>query len=219
MRINRVLVLVCALAALGFSLAAFGESEYGFYGGLSSDRPTNIPTSLGGSISGVSGAATRGAMLGFERKKELTPFLYFQNEINYVQRGLSLNANVAGTPVSETIHTDYLEVPLLLRAQANIGFLHPYLIFGPSVGVAVNRSVGATNGATGESLSIDASSAVNPFDAGLNGGAGIELKLGDSVGLEVEGRYYYGLTDIDPARSGVFHRGAEMRAGITWRFN
>jgi hypothetical protein len=94
----------------------------------------------------------------------------------------------------------YVEIPVTAMFAVGNG---PYLFAGPSVGFEVDCQ--AEIEGTGGSLSGDCGDDVQTkdLDVSLHGGAGIQFAAGPGSIL-VEGRYIYGLTDIndDPTEPG-----------------
>jgi len=193
------------------------SSEVGIHGGLSLDHLTNIPASIGSGINLTSTGNRTSVIFGVDRKYRLSEFLSLEGEFNYVRRGTTINATVSGTSAVETINTDYLEVPLMLRGDFDLGVLRPFLLFGPSFASALNRSIAATDINNGQSVSQDASNAIRGFEVGLYAGGGVAFALGERISLNLSARYYYGLTDIDAGGSGIHHRGIVVLGGVTWK--
>lgn len=111
-----------------------------------------------------------------------------QPEILYVQKGVKNN----GAPSTTARKLDYLEVPLLLKLTVPVPALQPFVVAGPSVGFRMTCKVGE----------IDCDDdAVKSTDWGAVLGAG--LRLGGDKGIIVEGRYTWGLKDIDNIGAGV----------------
>ncbi len=129
-------------------------------------------------------------------------FLSLQPELNYVQRGF-VGAS-AGVGLFTT-QLDYVELPVLLRAEVDLGPVQPYAVAGPSFALAVNRAISGS--AIGTVANGDISSLVREFELGLYFGAGLEFPLGDVLALSIEGRYYRGLTDTSVSGLGEYNTG------------
>lgn len=85
----------------------------------------------------------------------------------------------------------YIEIPLLLRLNAPTRRLVPYVLGGPSVSfrIACNQLAGDC---PPESRKID-------FGMGVGGG----VRVGGPFGVTAEGRYTWGLRDVDRAAPGL----------------
>ncbi len=107
-------------------------------------------------------------------------------ELLYVQKGV----NGDGSPSSTAVRLDYAEIPILLKVSLPIPGLQPFAYAGPSVGLRLSCKT--------DELDCP-SDTVKDRDYGAVLGAGI--KLGGK--LSVEGRYNWGLSDLNKLTSGV----------------
>ena len=107
-------------------------------------------------------------------------------ELLYVQKGV----NGDGSPSSTAVKLDYAEIPVLLKVSLPIPSVQPFVYAGPSIALRLSCK-------TDE---VDCSSdTIKDRDYGAVLGAGI--KLGGK--LSVEGRYNWGLSDLNKLTSGV----------------
>jgi len=96
---------------------------------------------------------------------------------------------------TDKVKLTYIEAPLLLglRLASSRNPVRPYIVVGPTLAYLAsckfNESFG---GASGEADC--ASGSTKSFDAGVTGGAGIEVATG-RVTLSVAARYFLGLTE------------------------
>ena len=101
-------------------------------------------------------------------------------ELLYVQKGV----NGDGSPSSTAVKLDYAEIPVLLKVSLPIPSVQPFVYAGPSIALRLSCK-------TDE---VDCSSdTIKDRDYGAVLGAGI--KLGGK--LSVEGRYNWGLSDLN----------------------
>jgi outer membrane protein with beta-barrel domain len=118
----------------------------------------------------------------------------FQPEIVVLTKG-AVEPVITG---DQTLKTDYLELPLLLRLGMRAGAAFaPYLLVGPSISyeIACEAEIEIAGGT--ETIDCDEeASDRKEFDIGVAGGLGFEFPVGVGSVL-VEGRYVHGLTDLN----------------------
>jgi hypothetical protein len=113
----------------------------------------------------------------------------FQPEVLYTRKG----AQLRGAGVRSSLLLDYVEVPALARFGVHAFGTRLFVVGGPAAGFRVRARTRTEFSAATEE--IDVSDGVERFDLGVAGGAGVELGA-----LLLEGRYTFGLTDIDTDR-------------------
>lgn len=107
-------------------------------------------------------------------------------ELLYVQKGV----NGDGSPSSTAVKLDYAEIPILLKVSLPIPGVQPFVYAGPSIALRLSCKTD----------DVDCpSDTIKNRDYGAVLGAGI--KLGGK--LSVEGRYIWGLSDVNTLTSGV----------------
>ena len=128
----------------------------------------------------------------------------FQAEINYSQAGWKEKITSSDDTYQRTIH--YIQMPLL----AHLGFgrerggVKGFLVIGPQLGFCI----GETEKRGGEWSAYTLSKRLNgvteqydlkvqrKFEYGITGGLGIDVSTKKGHHFIVEGRYFYGLSDI-----------------------
>lgn len=111
-----------------------------------------------------------------------------QPELLYIQKGVTGD----GTPSSDAPKLDYIEVPVLLKLTLPIPAIQPFVYAGPSIGFRLSCKVGEIDCDSDVIKSTD-------FGAALGGG----IRFGGARGLTLEGRYLWGLKDINKPSAGV----------------
>lgn len=128
----------------------------------------------------------------------------FQGELNYSQAGWNENITSSEDTYQRTIH--YLQVPLL----ANLGFgrerggVKGFLVIGPQLGFCIGESEKREGEWSEQTLSLRPSGVTQQYDLkvqrrfeyGITGGLGIDVSTKKGHHFIVEGRYFYGLSDI-----------------------
>lgn len=126
-----------------------------------------------------------------------------QPEVLYVQKGVAFDGTPSGS--SDAPRLGYIDVPVLLKITLRTPAIQPMFYGGPSVNFRLSCSF---NGA-------DCKDATRSTDYGVVLGAGV--RLGGSHGLTLEGRYTWGLKDVNDPGAGVENetRTFLMLAGIS----
>lgn len=133
------------------------------------------------------------------------PLLSLQAELLYAQKGFEIafeDEDLGEFDIG--FHLDYVEIPLLLRIALPTGpMLSPYVLMGPAV--ALEASCKSKVEFSGLSASVDCdetdpetgiSADTKSVDVGAALGGGVAFPMGPGS-LSVEGRYTFGLVDIN----------------------
>lgn len=144
---------------------------------------------------------TMGFTARYTCEKYFSLICAFQGELNYTQSGWKENPDSEESPYQRNLH--YLQMPLL----ANIGFgrerggVKGFLVIGPQLGYCIGESVkeGArylppqvlVGDLTQHDLKVQ-----KKFEYGITGGLGMDISTRSGHHFIVEGRYFYGLSDI-----------------------
>jgi hypothetical protein len=171
--------------------------EVGVAGGLNMSeldvQPQIRQTSLNGLNSGF--------FVRYTSEKYFSMICAAQLEVNYSQRGWNEEFDKE-VPYSYSRTLNYIEVPFLAHLSwgKEPHGLQFFINLGPQIGVLVSESEEYGGGFDIEQRPetirpIYGKEAEKRFDYGILGGAGLELKT--KIGnFFLEGRYYYGLSDI-----------------------
>jgi hypothetical protein len=128
----------------------------------------------------------------------LAPMIAFQPEVLFSAQGSKLHLGTSGAIVSSdaTAKLDYVQVPLLLRiGNSGKAGASLYAIVGPTLGVLVQH----------QGLAED----LKDTDVGIVAGVGVTVSR-----LLLEGRYTYGLTDLNKGGSAVQNRVLSLMVGL-----
>jgi len=198
------LTLVLALAAFGFTPVAAQMGGSGRMFGIKAGA-TFATASVSDPGSAEIGTVTRLAGGVFLR----IPLgsLAFQPEVLYMQKGASVTDpdELGG---SLDLYLDYVEVPLLLVVPIGSGAgAAPYVFGGGTVAFEVGCKFKGEGGGISLDVDCDAASQYDlelerkKLDFGVVGGAGITIPVGSGAFL-LEGRYTFGLANIDDSGTG-----------------
>lgn len=156
-------------------------------------------------------APTFGITFRYTSERFLTAYCALQVELNYMRLGWTeevLDSNSQPLPDSFKSNLDYLQIPFLTRlawGKHKKGAMF-YILLGPQIGYCISENkefseqwtlIEGTN-IPNRPNNLHAQydlSIKNKFDYGITGGVGLEVNttLGHFL---IEGRYYYGLSDI-----------------------
>lgn len=213
--LSALLLVVC-----GKSYAQVGESRrniaVGFSGGLSMNKIGFDPTVKQSFMLGP----TIGVVGRFTSEKYFSALCALQIELNYTRLGWKENIlNSQSEPLPDRYQREqhYLQMPVMARlawGRENRGVMG-YFIAGPQIGYCFRETTSQSDFTLNSEGVPDRPNDMyaqydkpieRKFDYGITGGLGMELntKLGHFL---VEGRYYYGLSDIfNNSKKDVFGR-------------
>lgn len=162
-----------------------------------------------------------GVTVRYTSERYYKAYCALQLEVNYAQLGWRediSNSNNEPLPDTYERHLNYIQVPMLARlawGREKRGLMG-YVLAGPQIGYCIGESSSQSStwttlpdGTPDRPNNLTAQygmSIERKFDYGITGGAGIELntRIGHFM---LEGRYYYGLSDIfDNSKTDVFAR-------------
>lgn len=169
-------VMVSAGLALALTGTMSAQAEYGIKAGASFGNISNKGL-LPGNLKTRTGAAG-GLYLGYR-----AAVIGVGVEAMFAQRGAKTDESIGD---SDT-RLDYLDFPAYVKVTVPAPGVHPFVYAGPQVSFEVKCKT-----ADGAVSCPDDGHKKTDF-AGVIGGG---IKLGGSLGLTVEGRYVYGLTDL-----------------------
>ncbi len=197
--------------------------EVGFAGGMSMNKMDFQPTIRQTYLNGING----GISLRYTSEKYFSMICAAQMEVNFSQRGWKEDFDdETGNSYSRTLN--YIEVPLL--AHLSWGKEERGLQFFVNLGPQFGFFIGDSEDYIGSWTPEERPQSIRPvygkevekkFDYGIAGGLGVELKT-KAGNFFVEGRYYYGLSDIyGNSKTDDFGRSANqtiyIRAGYSIR--
>lgn len=216
---------VCCLLAFCLTMAATVQAQVG-------ERRDNIALGASGGVAlntiafdptikqTMHVGYTAGVVARFTSEKYFKALCSLQLELNYTQLGWKENVlNAQSQPLPDTYRRDlhYLQLPMLARlawGREKRGVMG-YVLAGPQIGWCLGEQTEQSaftmneegvpdrpNGLYAQyDMSID-----KKFDYGITGGLGMEIntRIGHFC---IEGRYYYGLSDIyKNSKKDVFSR-------------
>lgn len=154
-----------------FCASSAHATSAGFHAGLNSSNIT-------GDI--VGNSSKLGFKFGGHLEFKIDDWFFLQPGAVFSMKGTKDTATDIRT------NLNYIDFPFLMKAKFEAGGWSPYLIVGPQIGFAINKTTSA-----GTTLTD-----IKTLDFGLDFGAGIELPVGEGMGWFVDGRYELGLLNI-----------------------
>lgn len=176
----------------------------GFNGGYVLNKVSFNPTIKQNYKTGIEGGLT----IRYTCEKYFGAHCAVQAELNYAQLGWNENIETSEDTYQRTI--TYMQLPLLAR----LGFgkeekgAMGYLILGPQLGYCIGDKDERGGEWTSATLNKRPNHVTqqydmeiqNKFEYGITGGVGLEINTRHAGHYMIEGRYYYGLSDL-------FHNG------------
>lgn len=178
---------------------------------------------------------TFGVVARFTSERYFKAFCALQLELNYTSMGWRenvLNANSEPLPDTYQRNQHYLQLPILARLAwgRETRGLMGYFLAGPQIGYCFKEKSSQSNFTLNSEGNPDRPNGMfaqysmpidKKFDYGITAGIGAELttKIGHFL---VEGRYYYGLSDIyKNSKKDVFSRSnnGTIYAKVTYLFD
>ena len=215
-RVSSWIGLIAVMAAGLWAPRAGAGPSFGFEGGLS--------------ISGLSGGDTvfhdarYGPSVGAYAEFEATPILSFQPELLFATKGGATSANselfVPGSPFggggTATLQVSAIEIPLLLRASADLGGnLRPSIVVGPAFSFELSEQLRVTGPRSG---TTDSNSLKNS-DIGLTTGIGLDLPRPSGF-WRLDVRSNFGLTNVEEPTvgdNGIHNWNVVAMLGYGWK--
>ena len=202
------------IAFLAFSLFAHGQN-FGLRIGRNISNYSFNKDSL--THLGITNDNLKGWAVTIPVEFKVTKNLTLQTELGFLQKGFKSVQSVqsGGTTFQSELknYTNYAVLPIMLRLHTT-GRLQVYANLGPDITYAINSTSKGTmtSGNTSTEVSKDNSlDGTNRFTVGLQGGAGLKLKLG-IVALVLDGRF---LTDLKDSQGNFNSQGLKDQAFTT----
>ncbi len=144
----------------------------------------------------------------------------FGGGLNVSQEGFENRRTINNTTYTSTVSPIYLRVPLsvnyFFRKYGDV--VRPKIYLGPSFGFKVGEH-GEMATAPGMEYTARSSNAFNDFDLGIQGGAGVNVRLAPKIWLNMDLGGYQGVLDVtDIPTSGSYNTNEDLRANIGLMF-
>ena len=208
-----------SLVASSFSFAqttpSFGIKAGITSAGIRGDAIGNLDKLLDFTNGMVSTSNHTGFFVGVNTAIPLGENFSVEPGIYFAQKGQQINGHMAGkigdvigVAAKAVLQANYIDVPVLLKAT--YGGLQ--IFAGPQVSYLANADLKTSAGVFGINLlnkTIDATSVLNRWDAGVTGGIGYQF----SNGINISASYDHGLLKADANRNAAAYNHA-VKVGI-----
>ncbi|MBQ8051515.1 MAG: PorT family protein [Bacteroidaceae bacterium] len=185
----------------------------GLNGGYALDKVSFSPTVKQNFHGGLTGGLT----LRYTCERYYSLLCALQLEVNYAQMGWRELIETSQDTYSRTIN--YVQLPLLARLGLGreVGGVMGYLVLGPQLGLYLSDSEKRGGEWSSATLALRPNHVVeqydlavqNKFEYGITGGLGLEVNTRHAGHFMIEGRYYFGLSNIfHDGKSDPFGRSA-----------
>ncbi len=150
------------------------------------------------------GGTTAGLTLRYTCEKYFAMICAVQAEVNFAQMGWKEYIETSSDTYNRTVN--YIQVPLLahLAFGKEIGGVTGYLVLGPQLGFYLSDNEKRGGEWSTATLALRPNNVVeqydldiqNSFEYGITGGLGMEVNTRRAGHFMIEGRYYFGLSDM-----------------------
>lgn len=216
---RRIAFFLTAIAALLATAQTHyeGQISVGGKGGVSLSRVNFNPTVEQMMLPGM----TAGVMFRYIEEKHFGLIA----ELNMTQRGWKENFEESDYKYSHRF--TYLELPIMTHIFFGNQRIKGFFNLGPEINVMLGNGI-KSNFAYQDAADMEyfindtrhieqmTMDIKNRFDYGICGGAGMEINLNAKHSLLLEGRFYYGLTDVFPNhKTDIFSSSNSMTVTVT----
>lgn len=214
----------CVTLFLLLSLGVNAQFTAGFKGGVNLANQTFE----GAETDTLNTRGITGAVAGVVLEYSFGDRFALQSELNFLQKGSEIVSELIDGSIdfsrTSTEKFGYFEIPLLAKAKFGKENLHLFALVGPSLGLALNGEKTETtrlNGTTLKETEIVDFEKEGIKRLEISAVAGLGVALGsESLKLFVDGRYLFGLTELENKDDGVSikNRGINLTAGLLFSF-
>ena len=217
---KKKILLLSAIIVSTFSFAqtpSFGVRAGVVSSGVRGDAVDNFKTLLDFTNGQVTTKDYTGFFVGAFATLPLSGQVSIESGIYYSQKGYELNGALSikgidflNAGAKAVLQSQYVEVPVLLKA--NFGGFQVFA--GPQISYLATADLKTTAGVLGINLlnkTIDATSQLNRWNAGVTGGIGYQF----ANGISLTASYDYGLSKADANQNvNAYNRAIKLGIGI-----
>ena len=150
-------------------------------------------------------------------------------ELNYAQKGWKEKFEDKDAEYQYSRTLNYIELPFLAHVYFGKKSFRFFVNLGPQIGVCIGENTksnfdlneipkfSVNRETTHYNMAVD-----KPFDYGLTGGVGCEVRIKNRHSIILEGRYYFGLADIFNNKSADYFSvssNQSILASISYTYN
>lgn len=225
---KRVLLIIVCMVTLLPLMAQVGEPRRDLTVGLNGGYVLNKIDFNPSIRQKMHGGATIGGMVRYTCEKYFSLICGVQAELNFAQMGWKEDIRTSSDTYERTMN--YFQLPVLcyLGLGKELGGARGYLVIGPQIGLCLGESEKRTGEWSKETLALRPNNVTQQYDLavqkifeyGITGGLGCEVSTKKGLRFQLEGRYFFSLSDIfnnskkDPfgrsANGAIIARGAVL---------
>ena len=187
---------------------------------MSGDAISNLNNLLDFAAGHITTSSRTGFFAGVNGQIPLGGNVILEPGLYYSQKGYVMNGDLnlkgmefLGANAKATLQSQYLDIPVLLKANLGSGF---QVFAGPQFSYLAQADLKTTAGVFGINLldrTIDATDQFNRWDAAVTGGLGYTFKNG----INLSAAYDYGLSKMDKNKNvNAYSRGIKVGLGINF---
>lgn len=218
-------LLLAFITTLSAATQAQTNATFGVKAGLSSasvrgEAADNLQNLLDFTSGKVSTSNRTGFFAGVTANVPLSGSISVEPGIYYTQKGYQLSgelgikgAEFLGASAKSTLQSDYIDMPILLKANLGGGL---QIFAGPQISYLSSAKLRTTAGVLGFNLlnkTLDASNQFNKWDVGVTGGIGYQF----TNGFNINASYDYGLSKMDANQNlSAYNNAFKVGVGINF---
>lgn len=141
----------------------------------------------------------------------------FGADLKYAREGAKRAASANDNAPTTSINLDYLRLPLkAYYFFGNYGdAVRPKVALGPTLGFMLGAK--STYDDNNHETTTDVKDGYKTFDIGLQGSAGVNIRVARNTWLNTDLTYYHGLADIrKAANNSIYNRNIGVNVGLTF---
>ena len=219
---NKTLLIV-SLFVSSYSLAqqspTFGVKAGVTSSGIRGDASENLSDLLDFADGMITTSDHTGFFAGFNSSIPVAENIFIEPGIYYSQKGYELKGALnikglefLGANAKAVLQSQYIDMPVLLKGNFG-GF---QIFAGPQVSYLIKSDLKTTAGVLGINLlnkTMEATSQINRWDAGLTGGIGYQFENG----INISASYDYGLLKTDVNQNvNAYNRAIKLGIGVNF---
>lgn len=171
------------------------------------------------SLSGISNTSLLlGTSVGAIVEIPMNGILSLRAEPSYIQKGTDVTVVITNSNTNASwskLRSQYLQIPVELKAILPMPLFTPHIFFGPNVGYLLSAKAESFDAITGQEFDGDVKHQDKNVDFAIDFGAGLDYSITPLIKANFDLKYSLGLMNIDNTSTGaVYTRGFQMFVGV-----
>ncbi|MBL1214659.1 MAG: PorT family protein [Ignavibacteriae bacterium] len=206
-------ISIVILSLLFFSNITAAQVKIGFLGGVNHSIFNSTNAHMG------TRSYVTGFIIGGVINFQLNQLFSLQAEPRYTQMGFNVNITEASLEASAEVHSEFIELPLLVVINFTESSLKPLVSAGINIGYL--QSIEQDSKINGEKTKIDVIRDYNRVNVSLDLGIGLQYHLTPASNIIFNTRYSHGLSNINKllngSSEGTYTRGIQVLLGAMFK--